>query len=271
MPPTPSENRRGRFTRLEGIGMVPSRPRSYRHHDIYRPSPHTHDVPSRLRSTPGETEERSSTRYPSRSSSSSTGLGSLREQWPGDPFRSNVPDYQFPTQYLMAGFARRQTILQEQGARQQVHGQHRRRETAPHIDHTNHAPLALQQNESAGENEQDTQRFSIKREVSETSDGEAVLKSVHEYFLPTKLHDNMSDSDKEPGVPEIPVVEDQLPPEPPRPPSRLPHFAGRLAPDCLCPISLECPARENTLIDCRTLVLDYKKWEIRERAERVPE
>ncbi len=186
MPPTsPSEHRRGRFTRLEGIGMVPSWPRSYRHRDIYRPYPHTHDVPTRLRSTAGETEERSN---PSSSSSSSTGPESLTEQWPSHESRSNIPEYQFPTQYLMAGFARRQTILQEQGARQQVDGQRRRRETAPRVDHSNHARLALQQNESAAENEQDTHRLSIKRTQNPESQRYQLLRTNRHPSLQDHRH-----------------------------------------------------------------------------------
>jgi hypothetical protein len=172
----------------------------------------------------------------------------------------------------MAGFARRQTVLEEQGARQQVDGRHRRRETAPQIDQTDNTRYALQQNESAGENERNTQKPFIKREISEAPiEDEGVLKSIHEYSLATQLEQNMSDSETAPGTPKIPVVSHQMPPAPPRPPSPLPPCAGRLAPDCVCPTSLKCPARENALIDCRTLVLDYKKWEIRERESHLPE
>jgi hypothetical protein len=193
----------------------------------------------------------------------------------------------------MAGFARRQTMLQEQGARQQADVQQRRRETAPQIDQTDNTRYALQQNESAGENERNAQKPFIKREVSEApEDGEAILregealltkneailkeneallKSTHEYSLHTRPEKNMSDSEKAPRDPKIPVFEHQSSPEPPRPPSPLPPSAGRLARDCACPTSLICPARENPLIDCRTLVLDYKKWEIRERENHVPE
>ncbi|KAK5205365.1 hypothetical protein LTR41_008819 [Exophiala xenobiotica] len=272
MPPTsPSEHGRGRVTRLPGLGMVPSGPRFHRRHDIYRPTPHTRDVPSRLRSTPGHTEEESSSTCLS-STSSSTGPGSVIEQRSNDPSESNVPDYQFPTQYLMAGFARRQTVLEEQGARQKVDGRHRRRETVPQIAQTENTRSALQQNESAGENERKTQKFFIKRELSEApTEDEDVLKSIHEYSSPTKLEQNMPDDEEAPGAPKTPVFKQQSPPEPPRPPSQLPPSAGRLAPDCACPTSLECPAREDALIDCRTLILDYKKWEIRERENHVPE
>jgi hypothetical protein len=172
----------------------------------------------------------------------------------------------------MAGFARRQTVLEEQGARQQVDRRHRRRESAPQIDQTDNTRYALQQNESAGENERNTQKPFIKRELSEApTEDEVVLKSIHEYSSPTKLEQNMPNREKAPGAPKIPVFKQQSPPEPPRPPSPLPPSAGRLTPDCACPTSLDCPARENALIDCRTLVLDYKKWEIRERENHVPE
>lgn len=48
-------------------------------------------------------------------------------------------------------------------------------------------------------------------------------------------------------------------PLPPAPPVVAPRLPG----NCLCPVNLNCPAREDHLIDCRTLVVEWKKWNVR--------
>lgn len=63
-------------------------------------------------------------------------------------------------------------------------------------------------------------------------------------------------------------------PHPPRPSTRLtrspsPPAPPTETPECKCPINRYCPRREDHLIDCRTLVLEYQKWK-KQHAERVP-
>ena len=50
---------------------------------------------------------------------------------------------------------------------------------------------------------------------------------------------------------------------PPR--ERGPVFSATPAADCICPINLDCPRKHNDRIDCRTLVIEFKRWEKKQR------
>jgi hypothetical protein len=91
---------------------------------------------------------------------------------------------------------------------------------------------------------QPTSRSSTLAPRSSSDDGNLSDGEGSSTFDRSTPGDSGYDSAEPPGPPNIPAVH------------RVPEF-------CTCPIDLDCHSKEEHLIDCRTLTIEWKKWSAR--------
>ncbi|KAJ9646879.1 hypothetical protein H2204_000571 [Knufia peltigerae] len=219
---------RPRYSWVPNIGWVPARPQPRRHHDIYRPR-YSHEA-ALNENTRGSDRHRNRPHQPPTPGREEleTGPTTRNQELSCQTTQMETAAASVPVNpESESGEGRPCSLLADQ-------------QLEPNIAET------TTKKEGSNNTNQD-KSVSISETSTQTS-------LILEEGSPTRVS---GDTGHATGA-----VDSQSQSTPPRSPSPR-ALAGRPEPVCVCPISDKCAAKDDALIDCRHLVLEWKKWETR--------